>query len=88
MMLGDNVFYAVRFYVYCTLYINITLLHCDKTYAHHCGLGEQALRSPRKWPDLTFLRVTVCFLEVMNDRNDGGRMDVVVCVGYTSVTWQ
>jgi hypothetical protein len=38
MMLGDNVFYAVRFYVYCTLYINITLyiaqtddFRCDNT---------------------------------------------------------
>jgi hypothetical protein len=30
MVLGNNVFYAVSFHVYCTLYINITLLHLHK----------------------------------------------------------
>ena len=38
--LGDNVFYAATFYVRCTLYINITLLHLHNGRLSTPGLGH------------------------------------------------
>jgi hypothetical protein len=91
MMLGDNVFYAVRFYVYCTLYIKLRFLHMHertifdaRTWTlryispHHCSLEGHGSRNP----ELTFLRGPVRILTAVNDGNDEGRMDVVVCVYF------